>query len=380
MLTLRNIKKCVQQAICAIFRILPIDPKLIIFQGNGECQDNSQALFEYVYENSDYQFVWFVNNPQKYKKKRVIYVNSYKPLSILSLYYFSRAHFVFSSHGRSIDIKARKGQKLVNLWHGIPMKLRTDGHDYNSTDIISTGPNATPLLSKFIGAPISKFRELGYPRNDILVDNNNCGRKNPLIDKNYNKVIIWMPTFRSSTDKKLNTDTLQNETGLPIINTVHQLVTFNEFLKVHNTAIILKLHYLQQDFDVFHNKFSNIIIISDNDLERHNLQLYAILGKTDALLTDYSSVSYDYLLVNKPIGYIIDDIEKYKRQRGFIQENITEFMAGHLISKYEDLLKFVEDISNNRDNYIKERQELCSKIHKYHDSLSRKRITKFFNI
>lgn len=61
------------------------------------------------------------------------------------------------------------------------------------------------------------------------------------------------------------------------------------------------------------------------------------MGYSDALITDYSSVCVDYLIVDKPIAYTLDDYEVYKQTRGFVFEDPHEYMPGHHLYRFSDL-------------------------------------------
>ena len=79
-----------------------------------------------------------------------------------------------------------------------------------------------------------------------------------------------------------------------------------------DVVVILKIHPMQAEKNIFKKKLSHIIFVQDKDLVKWGLQLYQIVGKTDALLTDYSSISTDYILLDKPMGFVIYDIDNYR--------------------------------------------------------------------
>ena len=94
------------------------------------------------------------------------------------------------------------------------------------------------------------------------------------------------------------------------------------------------------------------------------------MGKTDALVTDYSSVYYDYLLTDKPIGLTVDDIDTYIKARGFVYEDPKEVLKGVYIKSTDELLSFFSDVKNENDKYLNERTEIKNKIHKYQNGSS----------
>lgn len=218
----------------------------------------------------------------------------------------------------------------------------------------------------FLNCNENEMIPLGYPRNDLLLKNIGDGKNNPIGDMGqYAKVILWMPTFRASLNRNLSENSCDTDTGLPLLSSEAKLRNFDEYLKSKNVMLLVKVHRLQADKEVFHNTFFNIRIITDDILVENNLQLYQFVGKTDALISDYSSVSVDYLLLNKPIGYILDDMEQYSKERGFCFDNVLDVMPGHHIYTEQELRDFVNDIVCNKDLFENQRTLVC---HKYHDS------------
>ena len=130
-------------------------------------------------------------------------------------------------------------------------------------------------------------------------------------------------------------------------------------------------------------RFGNTLImenIEDTPSYCNKLQLYEVIGKSDALLTDYSSVLFDYLLTGKPQGFIVDDIDTYSKSRGFLVENIEDYLPGRLIKSIKELCDFLNDIVAGSDNYLIAREKLKQKIFDNPDGLSCQRICEYFSI
>ena len=83
---------------------------------------------------------------------------------------------------------------------------------------------------------------------------------------------------------------------------------------------------------------------------------------------------FDYMLLDKPIGFVVSDISEYDSQRGFVFDNPVDFMPGDIITSGDELLKFAEDIINHRDNYKEQRQTLCRIFNTYDDAQNCKRV------
>ena len=187
-----------------------------------------------------------------------------------------------------------------------------------------------------------------------------------------------MPTFRASYKNALSENDCDTQTGLPLFAKDEMLNELNDFLSKNQIEIILKIHHLQLEKTIFKKLFSNIIFLTDMEIQSRGLQLYEIVGKSDALITDYSSVSFDYYLVNKPICYILDDIESYQSNRGFVWDDILQVMPGHHINDLNQFYEFLLEVKDGKDIYAEKRNEVMHYVYDYSDDKSCERFDKFF--
>ncbi|MEN6292486.1 MAG: CDP-glycerol glycerophosphotransferase family protein [Methanobacterium sp.] len=121
--------------------------------------------------------------------------------------------------------------------------------------------------------------------------------------------------------------------------------------------------------------FTNIKKVTDEDIPVTHT-LYNLLGESDALITDYSSVYIDYLLLDKPIGFMYDDLEEYRKARGFIFEPITDYMPGMKMSNLDQLIIFINNICVGIDNYKNDRNKVNLMFNKFMDDQSSFRFIK----
>ena len=91
--------------------------------------------------------------------------------------------------------------------------------------------------------------------------------------------------------------------------------------------------------------------------------MYSLLGSADILLTDFSSIYIDYLLLNRPIGFVEDDFDEYSKSRGFIFDNPEEYMPGVKIRSLEDLKTFLYNtLILSQDLYLENRVLINNKL------------------
>ena len=116
------------------------------------------------------------------------------------------------------------------------------------------------------------------------------------------------------------------------------------------------------------------------DITANDLVVNRLLASADALITDYSSTAIDFLNTDKPIAFTLDDVEEYENSRGFVFENIRDWLPGKEIFSFNDFTDFISEIYNNIDSAQDKRHNIASKLLKYRDSNNCKRICETLNI
>ncbi len=371
--------------------LLPIKEDLVVFESDEDFSDNSWVLYNYIKDiRTHYKFVWLVHseqNVQTLSANTKSVFHHYVLHSLKDILVLSRAKYFFYTHGFGICFKPRNKQIVMNLWHGIPVKALKGGKGKPDTKpvfnyLLCLGDANAPLIAKMLRCDIKYAIPLGFPRNDLLLREMDKGVYNPFVPENFRgKVIIWMPTFRKSTDKRLSEESCDNETGLPLLENSSLIKKFNQFLSTINVCVLVKIHHLQAYKETFKHDLSNIVFVTNADIKEKGLQLYQILAKTDALITDYSSVFFDYLLLDRPIGFILDDMEKYQKSRGeFLYNPVTDLLAGKHIFNLQQLSDFCSEVYNEIDSTCEVRRRIADKMIKYRDADSCKRIVDFLEL
>lgn len=346
-----------------IIGIIPKNNKKIILESVPDFSDSSKVLYDYLKKNGKrkYKFIWLVDNPQKYDKlENTIFININKPASIKYLYHIVTSKYLMFCNReiRWIDLKK---QVVISLTHGIPIKSCKGKFPKETTFnyLLATSEKEMPIIAGEYCAPIEKCFIADLPRNDLLF------KKNKEVEKylkGYRKVITWLPTYRKHKSAAIIDSNKKNI--IPLLSE-DDLIELNKKISKNNDILILKFHPAEDLTKFKFKQYSNIKIMSQADLNNLNIHLYSLLAYTDALLTDYSSVSLDYILKNKPIGYVLDDLDEYKTNRGFCIDDINKVIAGPKIKTKKELFKFIDDVSESKDNYQKDRDRVTNYYHKY---------------
>ena len=168
------------------------------------------------------------------------------------------------------------------------------------------------------------------------------------------KIVAWLPTYRQHFNNGITTSSIT----LPLIHDNDCAIAINKAAEEAGIIILLKPHPAQ-DISFIHDLgLSNIKLINEEFLNEHKLNLYELLRNTDALITDYSSVYFDYLLCDRPIGVVWEDIDEYSRFPGFAVDLDYYLKGAEKIFSIDDMIKFLTDIAEGRDGLQKERREI----------------------
>lgn len=365
--------KLVERLYAFFIRILyPIDESVIILRSMPDYSDNARALSDYMLKNgyTEKYIIYFdVDNLDYYKNRRVqgiTFISSKSKMGCHNLSYLRlilTAKYLMSTHELIIkrDI-ARREQCIIRLWHGCGYKTRQkpNGKITKKFDAaLVPGPLFVKIKAQFWNVEEKYILPIGYPRYDWLKSKDNDALK--LIDSfkinEKTKVVMWMPTFRM--DKNGRFKYTNNITQFPIVYNIDNWKELDNYCARYNIVILVKLHPYQEDYSIPFDSYTNIKEIKSDLFEKMNIPMYKFIGVTDALISDYSSIAIDYLLVNHPIAYTLDFFEEDIKTRSFIFDDPRSYMPGHHLYNFEDLKSFLYDLSIGIDSFKAQREQLC---------------------
>lgn len=377
-------------------KVLPIQDNLIVLESQGDLSDNAWALYEYMKNNGyleKYHVIWLVDNLVEARRNH--WPNTEflekniegKPNAHWAKALATCKWFIYDHCGMIAPFVKRPEQQVIYLSHGCGYKASKGGDPTSNPtrdDMVTvTGPLAADYMSEFWSEPIEKMNITGYPRLDYFFkDNDGVAKK--INDRwhfdTYKKVIYWMPTFRQSVAKQISEDYINNQTGLPIFETEDSLKHFSDYLKKHDLLMVFKLHHLQASLPVFKKHFDNILIVHDEDLRDMGIQLYQFIPFADVMISDYSSITVDYLLLDRPMIFTLDDYEQYEKSRGLYPKNAIDYMKGYHVYSQEELQNSLTEIISGVDKYKSERHNIMSEYHTYVDGNSSARVLKLIGV
>ncbi len=227
----------------------------------------------------------------------------------------------------------KDGQKYINIWHGTPLKhlgkdmdVLTDMGNvqrnfYMADQIIISNKYTQEILAEahnLNGIYRGKMIIGPSPRNSILFNKDIRKRIRSAINAENKNVIFYMPTWRGTVSQVSN----DNEKLMADLNTISKKLSENEIFFV-------KLHPFQAEIDL--SVFTNIYPMPKE------FELYEFLTCVDVLITDYSSIMYDFLNTNKKIVLYTYDKEEYFSTRG-VYEDIDQYPFKQ-VDNVDDLIK-----------------------------------------
>jgi CDP-glycerol glycerophosphotransferase (TagB/SpsB family) len=373
---IKSILKVLSKPLTPLNSVIPKRKDSIFIYSNLGFRDNVKSLYDYLiahHYNDRYTIVCSLDD---YKSYLDSVPNNVKFVSNLSgLRYFLTSRYAFYSFGK-YPIKPSSKQVVVNLWHGMPLK--TVGNlergfedvDYNYfTYTIATSPMFRDVMSRSFNCPLDNVLLTGQPRCDVLVDS-----KVP-----PEKTILWLPTYRNSDRLGSNNSQLSHGFDFPLVENTSQLDTLNTLLRSLGYTLIIKPHPMQ-NVTMSLESYSNIKVQTQQDCDRQHVTIYDMFMRSSALVTDYSSVYFDYLLLDRPIAFTMDDFTQYSDSRGFSVPNPESLMAGVKVYDFNGLLEYIKSVANGVDNFSSERARVNALVNSHQSACASKTILNYVGI
>lgn len=360
--------------------LIPTNHKQVLFYSKPDFSDNGRALYEEFVRQAldkEYSVVWLVNGNCSELSKKYPGIRFFSHRSAKGFIEFAKSKYIFKSHTLYGNVRSKK-QVVTLVWHGMGIKGPMDYFKYEPdfADYLTVSSDIYRyrLAARFKMTP-SHCITTGLPRNDYLFQGKyrKCLDALPKVAEHPGcRTILWMPTFhtnKNSGDKAGK----YYELGIPVV-TEQDIPRLNNHLCEKNIVLLIKLHpHVIGEGSINNMDYSNIQVFSDKDLPA-DCSLYHLLGGVDAMFTDYSSVFTDFMLLDRPIAFVYDDFEEYKKKPGFAFERVDLMMPGVHIRNIEDMYQFISDFAEGIDKGAEERRILNRFINFYCDGKNSLRV------
>ncbi|MCY8370613.1 glycosyltransferase [Bacillus haynesii] len=345
---------------------LPIKEKTVLYEAyhGRSISGNCYAIFLKLVQDKDfkdYHHVWVINDisdPMVEELKR-----NYQNVSFTSvdsnhyLKYLATSKYLINDTSFPFYFVKRDEQIYINTWHGTPLK--TLGLDIKNRGM-STHKNIQRNLlhSDYLISPnqftyekllkshdiyeiyAGKVADIGYPRTDLTLETNGEEVRKTLNIPLDKKVILYAPTWRGTVGK-------ENDTSQVLLDEVMDI----QKSMGDDYIVLLKSHYFT--FEYFKiNKLDHLCVPNWYDTNK-------LLAAVDILITDYSSIFFDFLPLKKPVLFYMIDHKEYEAERGFyldidnlpgpVCENLNE-----LIDKLQNVHILKKEFNEQYDKYLEE--------------------------
>lgn len=371
---LRNIKSTLKLIgnwiLYLISFLIPKDKNTWIFIGWRKSKDreifaeNPKYVFLYTVQNKrEINAVWIgsdnaICNILKEKGYR-----AYSSTSLRGIFYSLRARYTFlGGLMQPINWRWSGGTKIIQLWHSKSLKKTGYNSPYGLTrynKFINPGlfvkyfkfVAMSKYLADFAAQDFHLKKEqiliTGLPKHDVLrsevigsdidCDTIMLDTINKIRSKKPNKILLYGPTFRPDGSNPLNSIRLD---------------ALNFFLKEKNLAMVITLHPKFSTKDWIPNEEWSNIYFSQNDRDT-----YPLLENFDLLITDYSSLSMDFLYMDKPVVLFAPDLTTFKKGMG-VYDELWNIMPGPKAFTFDELLNILYDATNQPSESRKKAREI----------------------
>lgn len=357
---------------------------IIVIESHNDFDQNGGAFYDYLIENGynrKYRIIWLLKHKKPGKMpENVSCFWLYRP-SIRKDYYISRAKYLLADN--TVTEKVRPDQISVYCGHGFVSLKETRGllNVPDSVDyILSPSANYDEILAWELSVPYPTDRlvHLGGPCEDVYFRQipDEFGKITP---RKYSKKILWMPTFRKGGGFRRTDSERELPYGIPLIEDKQMFDALDSRLRRNDVLLVIKIHPMQDMSAIrYLGETENIKVLTGESVKKLGIDNYRLLSCTDALLSDYSSVAYSFLLKNKPLGFVLSDLQDYKL--GLCVDNVEDYLVGHKIFTFDDLMAFLEDVLSGTDSFSQRRIDLLHWLYEYQDGDSCKRLADFLKL
>ena len=358
---------------------IPKDKNLWVFGSwkGKNFSDNSKALFEFVSNNhKDINAIWIAKNQQIYD-----YVKSlgYKVVKYSTL----KGKWLVVRAGANIQTESNRdtgtyrvgGARIIQLFHGYGsikeaylypemswlkkklVKIYAENHS-NSFWMVPSAYFISRLPILFDMNPQRAFIT-GQPRIDVLFEGKVITYFNNF-KKEHKKMILYAPTHRNYAQSS------------DLVFSENDWDTINEFCRKRDYILFFKPHPLElhKYINTFSN-YSNLILLTNNS-DLYSSDVYEYMHYFDLMISDYSSISTDYLVYDRPVIHFMYDMDSFEN-KNFTLEALDAFQAGPICKTREELFSCIED-GLGKDSYRDLRLKARNNAFKYVDNKNCERV------
>ena len=368
------------------------DPEKWVFSSvhNRAFNYNSSALFQYVKEyHPEIQAFYVMEDPgererlqERFGKESVIdtsTIEGIRKVLACKVWFTSTAPPLYG-------VGFRKKYRIINLWHGVPLKkigmeqenlgrLTKLYYKYLFADnyeaVVTTSEELIPVMSRSFLVEPERVKVWGQPRNDKLFQKMDAGEQMKNIFRGerlpeFTRLLLYAPTFRDHGETKVFPFPEFEGAGREAA-----LKRLQEFLEKHQSMLCIRMHLYEKEgyewLRALDHPGSRIRFLNEDRVE----DIMEVLAMFDLLITDYSSVFFDYANLRRPILFFMYDYEQYKHEMRDFYFDI-HMLPGPVLMNQEEVLKTLKNLPDIVDKYEKKYAEFNNVFNPHRERCSEK--------
>lgn len=239
----------------------------------------------------------------------------------------------------------------------------------NYEAVVTTSEELIPVMSRSFLVEPERVKVWGQPRNDMLFQKMDAGEQMKNIFRGerlpeFTRLLLYAPTFRDHGETKVFPFPEFERAGREAA-----LKRLQEFLEKHQSMLCIRMHLYEKEgyewLRALDHPGSRIRFLNEDRVE----DIMEVLAMFDLLITDYSSIYIDYLLLERPMLFLPYDREDYLKTRGF-NFDYDEVTPGPKPKSYAEFLNSIEGLLYNEMNYVENRKKIERKFNKIQEPCS----------
>lgn len=339
-----------------LFYVFPVQKNKIMFIAfdGRQYSCNPKYIHLGLQERSQdkYKYIWVMNETDQFSSVEDNHTKAVKNKSLKFLYHMLTSRVVITNASISSTIPLRKKQDLIETWHGGGAYKQT-GRVYEQSPFkdktlkiiaeeisgfISSSTKFTETKSENHLVPKEKFWEIGMPRNDVLFHEEKQTALRKKVKEYYKladetKIVMYAPTLRNDKNDTSSFESLDTERLVDALK---------KKFGGENWVVLFRTHYLlNPDTSLKHT----LNVSNYNDSQE-------LVCASDVLISDYSSMMWDFSFTNRPCFVFAPDAEKYEKERAFFTP-INEWPYPVALSNEELELNIIQFNQANYSEAVK---------------------------
>ncbi len=373
-----------------IAKLIPPDKRLFLF---------GSSLGRHFADNSKYLYLYASDHLPQVK---AVFVSQNRQVVDLIRAGGRRAEYLYSLGGIKVIVRARRSflshkikdirlvrigtSEIIQLWHGTPLKKIN--HDVEDTGtgrnkgfrlrarrlifrlfpyldsgvafdrIVASSEAVCPSFVTAFRIPKDRIFIGGQPRNDCLVGQVQMQPEVfpeaafiTRLTEQYRHICVWMPTHRAS-DTSATMNDLLNRYGFDEGRMLR-------LLEETQACLVVKAHFIE------HNNMRERFAGNSRVIVYDHADPYPLLSVAEVLITDYSSVMFDFLLTGRPIVFAPFDLEEYRRTTAEFYYDYAEVTPGPKCSDWEQVEHAIRQALQVPDEFAHQREVVRDRFNKY---------------